>query len=193
MDPFEIRTFPARLSRVTIVVSLLMLVAAMYVLGSVLWTTVAAARHIPEDPARWVVVCAAFLLLCCALAWVYFRWAGPSIQVLLMYLLRDRGKQVVAYRLDDAGWRWTIAGTDVLIPWAGMEIAVTGRSEDAFSLTVTSAGPFPAAHNPLSRQLRRTLRKQRGFTAPLTLTNPTEDELAAEIQRQSGGRVVLRR
>jgi hypothetical protein len=193
MDPFEIRTIPARMRPVTIVVSLLMLVAAMYVLGSVLWTTVAAARHIPEDPARWVMVCAAFLLLGCALAWVYFRWVGPAVQVILMYVFRDRGKQALAYRLDQTGWRHVIAGADVAIPWAGMDVAVTERSDDRFSVTVTSAGPLTAARDPLSRQLRRTLRKQRGFTAPLTLTNPTEDELAAEIQRQSGGRVALRR
>ena len=193
MDPFEIRTIPARMRPVTIVVSLLMLVAAMYVLGSVLWTTAAAAGHIPEDPSRYVAVCATFLLLGCVLAWVYLRWVGPSVQVLFMYAFRDRGRQVVAHRLDETGWRHFIAGADVAIPWAGMDVAITDRTGDRFRVTVTSARSVAAARDPLSRQLRRTLRKQGGFTIALTLTNPTEDELAVEIERQSRGRVVLRR
>ena len=192
MEPFEIRTTPARLPAHRLVIAAVVLGFTLFVLWRVLEVTVLAARVLPDDPTRYVV-CTGLLLLAYALTWVFLRLVGPTIQVLLMYLFHDRGKRVVAYRLDESGWRHVIAGSDVLVPWEGMAVAVTERTDDLIHVTVTSDGPFRAARNPLSRDLRRHLRKQRGFTVPFTMSEPTEEELARAIAERSAGRVVLAR
>lgn len=192
MEPFEIRTVPARLSLVTIVITLVVLGVAVYAFWTVAETTVLAARTVPGDPSRFVV-CTLLLVVCYAMTWVYLRMFAPLVQVVGMYLLRDRGKQVVAYRLDESGWRHVVAGTDVVIPWIGMTVAVTERTDEHFHIRVTSDGPFAAGRDPFSRQVRRTFRKERGFTIPMTRSNPTEEELASAIAHQSAGRVALAR
>ena len=169
-----------------------MLGLTVYVLWVWLQTTVLAAQRIPEDPSRYVA-CTLLLLAGYALTWLFLHMVAPSIQVLVMYVFRDRGKQVVAFRLDESGWRHVVAGTDVMIPWEGMTVAVTERVNDRFHIRVTSDGPVAAGRDPFSRQLRRTLRKEGGFTTPMTLSNPTEDELASAIAQQSAGRVALAR
>jgi len=192
MEAFEIRTVPARLSPLTTVPAVILFGGAVYILWLGVRTTVLAARKVPDDPSQYLV-CTLLLLVLYALTWVYLRMYAPAIQVVGMYLLRDRGKRVVAYRLDESGWRHVMAGTDVVIPWEGMAVAVTERTDDRYTIRVTSDGPFVAGRDPYSRQVRRTLRKERGLTFPMTMSEPTEDELASAISRQSAGRVMLTR
>jgi hypothetical protein len=192
MEPFQIRTTPARLPPFTIVagVFLLGLVVCVVWIGG--QTTVLAGRRLFGGPWQNRVP-ALLLLVAYGLAWIFLRTYGPVIQVVCMYLLRDRGKQVVAFRLDESGWRHVVAGTDVVIPWEGMTVAVAERADDKYHVRVTSDGPFAAAHDPFSRQLRRTLRKEGGLTIPMTEADPAEDELASAIAQQSAGRVALTR
>jgi len=192
VQPYEIRTVPARLPAFTIAIG----IAYVCVLGYLIWetgtTTVAVVRNVadqPSNPAVRVVLLAVLY----GLLWLFARVCAPTIQVVGMYLLRDRGRQVVAYRLDDDGWHHVVAGTDVVLPWSGMAAEITQRTDDRYHLRLRSRGPFASARDPFSRQVRRTLRKEGGVTIPMTVTNPTEDELATEIARASGGSVVLTR
>jgi hypothetical protein len=190
MEPFEIRTTPARLSPVLIVATVILLGVTVYLLRLGVQTTLLAARNVPDDPSR-LVVCAALILVGYVMTWVYLRMYAPMVQVLCMYVFRDRGKRVVAYRLDGSGWRHVLAGSDVLVPWQGMTAGVTDRTDEKLTVTLRSDGPFVAARDPFSRKVRRDLRKERGLTIRLTTTDPTEAELASAIAAQSAGRVVL--
>lgn len=192
MEPFEIRTVPARLPVVTVAIGVLYVGLLGYLLWATTTSTVTVVRNVadrPSDPVVRIVLLAVLY----GLLWLFVRVCAPTIQVVGMYLFRDRGKQVVAYRLDGSGWHHVVAGTDVVVPWTGMVADITERTDDRYHLRLTSRGPFVAARDPFSRQVRRTLRKDGGLTIPMTVTNPTEDELAAEIARVSGGEVVLTR
>ncbi|HET6167475.1 MAG TPA: hypothetical protein VFE07_11660 [Marmoricola sp.] len=191
MQPYEIRTVPARLPAFTVAVG----IAYVGVLGYLVWetvTTVAMIGNNADQPSN-AVVRAVLLAALLGLLWLFARVCAPTIQVVGMYLFRDRGKQVVAHRLDEQGWHHVVAGTDVVLPWSGMAADITQRTDDRYHLRLSSRGPFVAARDPFSRLVRRTLRKEGGLTIPMTLANPTEDELAAEIARASGGQVVLTR
>jgi len=192
VEPYEIRTIPAHVPVLTIAIG----VAYVCLLGYLVWATITTTVLVvrsgadrPSDPAVRI----ALLAVLYGLLWLFVRVCAPTIQVVGMYLFRDRGKQVVAYRLDDSGWHHVVAGTDVVLPWTGMAAEITARTDDRYHLRLTSPGPFSSARDPFSRQVGRTLRKDGGVTIPMTLSHPTEDELAAEIRRQSGGRVALRR
>ena len=192
VEPYEIRTVPARVPIRIITIGVLYVCLLGYLVWVTITATLAVVRDVGDRPAD-PVVRVALLATLCGLLWLFMRVGGPTIQVVGMYLFRDRGKQVVAYRLDESGWHHVVAGTDVVLPWTGMATEITERTDDRYHLRLTSRGPFASARDPFSRQVRRTLRKEGGLTIPMTLTNPTEDELDAEIQRLSGGRVVLRR
>lgn len=192
MEPFSIRTIPARLPLFPLVVGAA--VAGLAVLLGLLGvrTTTLVVHNPPDDPGA-LAIRVGLLLFMFGLLWLFVRMYAPIVQVTCMYLFRDRGKQVVAYRLEKAGWRYVIAGADVVIPWEGMSVAVTGRTDDHFHLRVDSPGPFVAARDPLSQHLRRTFRKEGGTEIQMTRTDPTEDELASAIAQQSAGRVALTR
>jgi hypothetical protein len=189
MEPFEVRTIPARLKPSLLAWSVFLTAGGLWLVFLVARFVVLASRASGDDASRGPT---GAIVLAVATG-MYFLIAAPFVQLLLGYLFRDRGKQVVAHRLDEEGWHHILAGSDVVVPWHGMTIEVTERAEERFRIRIVSDGPFPARSDPLSRRVRRTLRKQRGFSLPMTLTNPTEDELAAAIQQQSGGRVFLQR
>jgi hypothetical protein len=191
MEPFEVRTTPARLKPSLLAWSVLLTVGGLWLVFLVARFVVLAARPSGDDADASRVATGAIVLA--VATGMYFLIAAPFVQLLLAYLFRDRGKQVVAHRLDEEGWHHILAGSDVVVPWHGMMIAVTERAEERFRIHLVSDGPFPARSDPLSRHVRRKLRKQRGFSLPMTATNPTEDELAAAVQQQSGGRVFLQR
>jgi hypothetical protein len=192
MQPYEIRTVPARVPVLTVIGAVCLLGLILFCLGLGVQTTVVIARSDLVGPSKGAMVGASVLLLL-GLAWYFLRSYVPRIQIVGMYLFRDRGKQVVAYRLDATGWHHVVAGSDVGVPWEGMTAAVTERADGWFRLQVTSDGPFTAGRDPYSRELRRTLRKERGFSIPMTDANPTEVELASAIAQQSAGRVELAR
>jgi hypothetical protein len=192
MEPFQIRTNPARLPPFTIVSGVFLVGLAVCIVWIGAQTTVQAGRMLFDDPWQNRVP-GLLLVVAYGLAWIFLRTYGPVIQVVCMYLLRDRGKQVVAFRLDESGLRHVVAGTGVVIPWEGMTVAVAQRTDDQYHVRVTSDGPFAAARDPFSRQLRRTLRKEGGLTIPMTEANPAEEELASAIAQQSAGRVALTR
>lgn len=167
-------------------------VLVVLVLLAVRTTTFVLGSDFGEPSANHPVLAA---LLCAQYGLVLFALSrsAATIQVVGLYLFRDRGKHVVAYRLDAAGCHHVMCGTDIVIPWTGMVAMVTERVDDHYHVRFTSDGPFTARWDPASRQARRTVRKERGLTILLTTSNPTEDELATAIATRSAGQVELAR
>ena len=192
MEPYEIKTVPAHLRVATIAIGLLYVCLLGYLVWAAVTSTALVVRNGADRPAD-PVARIALLGVQYGLLLLFARVCAPTLQVVGMYLFRDRGKQVVAYRLDQSGWHHVVAGTDVVLPWTGMAAEITARTDDRYHLRLTSSGPFTAARDPFSRQVRRTLRKDGGVTIPMTRSQPTEDELAAAIARASAGKVVLKR
>ena len=192
MEPFEIRTVPARLPVLTTVIAGVYACLLCYLVWETIATTVQVVRRLGDHPSQ-PAVSVLLLAVLYGLLWLFVRVCAPTIQVVGMYLFRDRGKQVVAYRIDQSGWHHVVAGTDVVIPWSGMAAEITGRTDERYHLVLTSTGPFASARDPFSHQIRRTLRKDGGLTIPMTTSNPTEEELAAVVARASAGHVVLAR
>lgn len=189
MESFQIRTAPLRLPWWEQAVGLAVVVVASWVGWRTLEALVLAARVIPSDPSRYAI-CAALLALLVLVTAVVVHIAGPMAQVLARYHFRDRGRTVVAFSLEREGWRWRLAGTNVLMPWEQLSISIVDRSDECYRIRLRPGRVIRQGRDPLSRRTARELRR-RGWEGPMTLTDPTEDELAAVIRRLSGDRVRL--
>lgn len=187
MEAFRILTIPAHLAAWRQVVIVVLTALAVWVTGSSLVSLVSALA-LEDAWTRAVLAMAAGILMLIGLGFLW--WLAADLQALLMYHLRDRGKQVVMFSLDANGWWWQIAGADVLMPWAGLTASVVGRDEEHFTLKLTPATVRRIGRDPQSRRIARILRR-RGCEMPMTHTDPTEAELAEAVERLSGGRVEL--
>ena len=190
MEPFEIRSIPAKLGSGAFVVLGLFVLLTLVVAWEV-GTFVLAV--VTDDQGARTPLGGVIALFGLGLIWFCVRLLVPQAMVMRRYFFHDRGKQVLTFQLDQEGWRWLQVGTHVLLPWEGMRIAVAARTEDRMVISIEQPKPVRVADDPLSRQLHRSLKRRPVTLVPFTLISPTEDELAAAIAEQSGGRVELDR
>lgn len=186
MEPFDILSTPARirwwgLAAIGVVTGLLAYLAVAIVQLAVGIVSTDGPRLLPG-----VVLALGLALFALAVRMLRPQWA-----LVHRYFRHDRGKQVVTFRLESAGWRWLQAGTDVLVPWETLAIRVEERRPDRLVIRMEHPAPVLCAHDPLSRLLFRNLTRTKATDIPFTLSSPTEEELAEAITLQSGGRVTL--
>lgn len=188
MEPFDIRSTPARIAPGQLTVMALLFLMTLAVVLQAVWVLVMTVGA-DERSATLLLLLGAVTLLAGVCIWL----SVPQVLVLRRYLGEDRGKQVLTFRLDREGWHWMQVGTDVLMPWDGLRISVVERTPELVTIRFEHADPVLVGTDPVSRLAHRTLRRQQHTDVPFTHTDPTEDELAAAIEAQSGGRVVLER
>lgn len=188
MEPFDIRSTPARISpgslAATGAVTLLLLILAVQDVRLAVAIVTG-----DGDRGRALVVLGVGLVFLAVIG----RLMWPNWLVINRYLRQDRGKQVLTFRLEESGWRWLQVGTDVLVPWESLSVRVKERTADRVVVRMEHPAPVLCSRDAVSRRLHRNLRKLKASDIPFTLSDPTEDELADAIAAQSAGRVTLAR
>lgn len=188
MEPFDIRSTPARMAPGQLALTALLFLATLVLVLQATWAVVATVGA-DEPSTTQLLLLGGVIVLAVFCVWLSI----PQVMVLRRYFGEDRGKEVLTFRLDQDGWHWMQVGTDVLMPWDGLRISVRERTTEFVTIRFEHADPVLVATDPVSRTAHRNLRHQKHTDVPFTHTDPTEDELAAAIQAQSGGRVVLER
>lgn len=189
MDVFEVRSTPARIGPLAQVAAMGVLVIAGWMLWDTARLLILASRTLSGDVGQYLL-CALLLATIAALTLGVVVVALPMAQVMLVYHFRDRGRQVVIFRLDRDGWWYLHAASSVLLPWEQLSARVERRDEVHFTLRLVPGAVRSVGHDPLSWQVALVLRL-RGMRVPMTATDPTEQELADAVRRLSGGRATL--
>ena len=188
MEPFDILSTPARIGRGHLAqIALLLLVTVAIVVQAVVGVVVAAIAE--QRSTSLLLLVGAIVLLAAFCVWLSI----PQVLVLRRYYGEDRGRQVLSFRLDQDGWRWMQVGADVLMPWDGLRLSVVERSPEFVTVRIDHPEPVLVGTDAISRTVHRNLKRRGPTDVPFTHADPTEDELAAAIQAQSGGRVQLER
>ena len=154
MEPFEIRSTPARIGPGSLVAMAVVILVAAYLLVESCLQLYALTLGDREVTVTRVAVLAGVL----ALTWVVVALALPQALILRRYFAHDRGKQVVTFRLDQDGWHWLQTGTRVVLPWDGRDHYLAGVYRTALA---TRADELVAQGRRSMRALVETADTQR--------------------------------